>query len=70
MKKVLIFLIIAGGVALFEPRSRQQIIGRFPSLIEATHLRKAERAVRQIALDVLKVADETGFYPRSSEFGV
>ena len=70
MKKVLIFLIIAGGIALFEPRSRQQIIDLFPTLSTATHQRKAERAVRQIALDVQKDADETGTYPRSSEFGV
>jgi len=69
MKKVLIFLIIAGGVALFEPRSRQQIIDLFPSLSATTHRRKAERAVRQIALDVKKDADETGTHPQSSEFG-
>jgi len=70
MKKVLIILIIASAVALFEPRSRQQVIDLFPSLSAATHRRKAERAVRQIALDVTKDADETGTHPRSNEFGV
>ena len=69
MKKILIFLVIVGGVALFEPRSREQIIGLFPSLSSATHQRRAERAVRQIALDVVKDADETGKYPRSKDFG-
>jgi hypothetical protein len=68
MKKVLIFLVIVGGIALFEPRSREQIIGLIPSLSAATHQRRAERAVRQIALDVKKDGEETGTYPRSKQF--
>ena len=69
MKRILVFLLIVGGIAFFEPRSREQMIGLIPSLSAATHQRRAERAVRQIALDVVKDVDETGKYPGSKEFG-
>ncbi len=68
MKKVLVFLVIIGGLAMLEPRSREKIFSFFPALSAATHQRSAERAVKLIALDVQQSAEETGVYPHPNAF--
>jgi hypothetical protein len=69
MKRFLIFVILVGAVASFEPRIRERLIGLFPALSAATHQRSAERTVTQIALAVHESAAQSGVYPQPSGFG-
>jgi hypothetical protein len=68
VKKVMVFLVIAAGIALLEPRARERIVSYFPTLRAATQQRSAKRTVERIALDVQQAADETGLYPQPNEF--
>lgn len=68
MKRVLIFVILIGAVALFEPRTRERFLSLFPTLSAATQQRSAERTLTQIALEVQQDAIETGAYPQPAGF--
>ena len=68
MKKILVFLLLIGGIGIFEPRSRERILGLFPALSAATQQRSAERALARIALEVQQDADATGVYPQPAGF--
>lgn len=68
MKKIVLLLLIIAGIAIFEPRTRQRILELFPSLSAATQQRSAERAVRQIALDIQQDASASGVYLQPSGF--
>ena len=67
MKKVLLFLTIALGLAFLEPRSRVQIMKLIRPVTLTSQERTAERALEQMALDVQKTA-ETGVYPQPGVF--
>lgn len=68
MKKIVLFLLIIAGIAIFEPRTRERILGLFPSLSAATQQRSAERAITQIALQVQQDASASGVYVQASGF--
>ena len=68
MKKVLLILIVVGGIAFLEPRSRTQIMKVVRPATEPIRQRSAERALVRIAKDVQKTADEVGLYPQPEVF--
>lgn len=68
MKKTLIFIVLIGGIAMFEPRSRDGILSLFPALRSVTQRRSAERTVTQIALEIQATATQTGAYPPPAGF--
>ncbi|MGD8699553.1 MAG: hypothetical protein PVJ43_09705 [Gemmatimonadales bacterium] len=68
MKKVLLFFIVIGAMALFDPRIREGILGLSPTLSAANKQRSAERALTQIALVVQEDAGTAGTYPLPAGF--
>lgn len=68
MKKVILILIVVGGIAFLEPRSRTQIMKLVRPATESSRQRSAERALVRIAEDVQKTADEYGLYPQPDVF--
>lgn len=68
MKKIVMFLLVIAAIAIFEPRTRERVLGLFPSLGAATQQRSAERAVTQIALEVQQDAKASGVYLQPSGF--
>ncbi len=67
MKKILLLLFVFGGLAMLEPRSRDQVMRLASPVSDILQGRSAHRALKAIAIDVEKSA-EKGTHPQPASF--
>ncbi|NIR44389.1 MAG: hypothetical protein GWN99_00510 [Gemmatimonadetes bacterium] len=64
MKKILLLLLVLGGLAMLDPRVREWALQFAGPIGEVGQRRSAERALDDIAAELAKAATETGVYPQ------
>jgi hypothetical protein len=67
VKKIVLVFLLFGGLAMAEPRSRERVIQLSSPVSDALRTRSARRALKTIAADVEKSAEE-GKYPQPGSF--